>query len=131
MHLPRITILCFVSRRLICSYWRSDLLQQACGVHLGLELDHLSTANGEEGDAGELDRLPGWGEAEQIAVMRSSRRPARGDPIALGDDVVERPFQVGESGYEAPQSAAPPRRSRSRLVRLPIHAGSPPQRSPA
>src|SRR5215207_11544626 len=103
-HLPtyRLTVL-----PTLVPYCRSDLLQQAGGVHLGLELDHLSAANGEEGDAGELDRLAGWGKAEQIAVVGSARRPARGDAITLGDDVVERPFQIGERGHETPDPPRP------------------------
>src|SRR5215212_3602887 len=109
------------SRRLISSYWRSYLLQQAGGVHLSLELDHLSAVNGEEGDAGELHRLPGWGEAKQIAVMRSPYRPARGDPIALGNNLVEGPFQVGECGHEISDPSRPlgdP--GRVRTVRRPV-----------
>src|SRR5215204_2469866 len=116
MHLPRTTITCLVSSRLavwpsgrlavlVSTYRRSNLLQQAGGVHLGLELNHFSAADGEEGDAGELDRLPGWSESEQVAVMCSSGGPARGDLIALGDDVVERPFQVRERGHEPPDPA--------------------------
>jgi hypothetical protein len=77
------------------TYWRPDLLQQTGGVHLGLEFDDLAAVDGEERDAGELDWLPGRGEPQQIAVMRSARRPARGDPVALGDDLVKRSFQIG------------------------------------
>jgi hypothetical protein len=53
----------------LVSYWRPDLLQQAGGVHLGLELDDLAATDGEERDASEFNRLPLRRKAEQIAVM--------------------------------------------------------------
>src|SRR3954467_14288556 len=66
------------------------------GQHVGLEprRDDLAAAELAEGDLAELDGLPGGGDPEQLALVRTGLVEAADDEVVLRDDVLDGHVEV-------------------------------------
>jgi hypothetical protein len=99
-----------------------DLLLQSEIVTVIPDLRHLPVLESKEIGGREGDPSPAWLEPGPGSEVRSGRRPAPDDEVALGDDQIDGRPEIGEGGAKVVGDPLLTRRPRQRVGRPEIMA---------
>jgi hypothetical protein len=68
----------------------AELLHEAEGVPIDVAFRQLAVRQAGNGDAGDVDLLPGWRNPVEFAFMSTATGPTGHDCVPFGNDVLDR-----------------------------------------